>query len=154
MPVLSRSSDQDGAYRPGKSPQCMREVVSRPGRVRCFQGICLWLSILRRQCDKQFRDRANGPPNRVRQQILRPRRGGEWGDATASAQLPSMRYGSQCGQRVWLDAFVSCITCPRGNHATQKVGKFANMRRHRRLKRSSRTGLQSCQQKNDTLKKL
>ena len=53
----------------------------------------------------------------------------------------------------WLYEFVSCITCPQGNHATQKVGKFANMRRQRRLKRTSKTGLQGCQQKNETVKK-
>ena len=52
-----------------------------------------------------------------------------------------------------MDEFVSCITCPRGNDATQKVGKFANMRRQRRVKRSSRCGLQGCKQKNETVNK-
>ena len=52
-----------------------------------------------------------------------------------------------------MDEFVSCITCPRGNHATQKLGKFANMRRQRRVKRSSRCGLQGCKQKNETVNK-
>ena len=88
----------------GSDGQWKREAVSRPGRVRCFQGICLWLSILRRQCDKQSKDRAHRPPNRVRQPILCSGRGGEWADATASAQLPSVRYGSVVSALGWTNS--------------------------------------------------
>ena len=64
---------------------------------------CLWLSILRRQCGKQSEDRTNKPPNRVRQPLLRPRRGGDCADATASHSFPA------CGTVVWSACLVGQI---------------------------------------------